>query len=444
MNPIRWCLGSLLLMGLLAACGTRATTQGAAPPALSRAKVISRLIDQLRLIDQGDIGYMPTMTGSGFLPLGTTQPRALLFGGGVPASSSVMRDLVKHGVAAVPLLIAHLDDKRSTKITLKHDDIFGGMFALRELDWTSRTDKRGPKSNKGGDSEMPERLTTYTVTVGDLCFVALGQIVNRPYSAVRYQPTAIIWITSPTYSKDLRNAIIKQWGKLTATAHKQSLVHDFLEPDRIDKRIGATLRLGYYYRETLEPLAVKQLMIPCYDSWKVEGFVHDKLYPIKDLIKRKSLLDAFILKEGKAARDGILLQLFCDLNEQELDEGKRRWPPLEPAPDARTCLVKLFGYSQAIKSKNSPRVSSVATSEQVEFIDAIKFFPSEKIDKAVRKLLHSIDDDYVAEACARYLAGRGADSDVRNYVEKRLKGAKGKRRKELLRLLQQLAERKLQ
>jgi hypothetical protein len=32
-------------------------------------------------------------------------------------------------------------------------------------------------------------MIDHVVTVGDLCFVALGQIVNRSSAAVRHQPT---------------------------------------------------------------------------------------------------------------------------------------------------------------------------------------------------------------------------------------------------------------
>ena len=72
------------------------------------------------------------------------------------------------------------------------------------------------------------------------------------------------------------------------------------------------------------------------------------------------------------------------------------------------------------------------------FIDTLVFFPSAKIDRAVRKVLHSTEEDYLAVACARYLVGRGADADIRQYVEKRLKGANENRRKKLERLRERL------
>jgi ankyrin repeat protein len=44
----------------------------------------------------------------------------------------------------------------------------------------------------------------------------------------------------------------------------------------------------------------------------------------------------------------------------------------------------------------------------------------------------------LAQACAQYLVGRGADEDIRKYVDKHLKGASAKRRKELQRLRERI------
>src|SRR5207253_1214666 len=132
--------------------------------------------------------------------------------------SETIKALVKAGAPAVSALIAHLDDQRETKIKVEHPGGFGGMMALDEYDFNVRTAKDKPLGvNKGMDEifkSREEQPETHTLTVGDLCFVALGQIVNRRFSTMRYQPTAIIVINSPTYSKSLREAAIKEWGAL--------------------------------------------------------------------------------------------------------------------------------------------------------------------------------------------------------------------------------------
>src|SRR5205807_1865863 len=56
----------------------------------------------------------------------------------------------------------------------------------------------------------------YTVKVGDVCFVAIGQIVGRHYLAVRYVPTAIILINSPVQSDEMRERLRALWSSKDA------------------------------------------------------------------------------------------------------------------------------------------------------------------------------------------------------------------------------------
>jgi hypothetical protein len=129
--------------------------------------------------------------------------------------------LVRLGPAALPAVLAHLDDKRPTKLVFEGwDGPMGGMFRNTELlvppdraaeakairgafpgamtDWFGLSD--------GIDFDAG-RLKGHTVTVGDCCFAILGQIVNRPYEAVRYQPSVIVAVCSPTLDPRARRSI---------------------------------------------------------------------------------------------------------------------------------------------------------------------------------------------------------------------------------------------
>jgi hypothetical protein len=304
-------------------------------------------------------------------------------------------------------LIKHLDDKRPTKITIKHEGFFGGMFFPDEYDYNQRTTKEPPagvnrRNRDGGDGD------SHTVTVGDLCFVALGQIVNRHFSAVRYQPTACIMINSPTRSEALRSAIKKEWGTLTPEQHKASLIRDFREPDHQERRRGACVRLAYFYPDVMEALVLKQLAEPTYDVFEVQELIRDKLYRAKDAKERKSLFDAFLAKRGTVARQGVLLYLFEDLDTQEADEEKRISPPLKEKYAARACLVELFDYPKDVKSKDRPHISPVEDSEQARFIETLIHDKCRKIGDVVKALfLENANDDYFAPACLRCLANRG-------------------------------------
>src|SRR5205814_1609672 len=102
------------------------------------------------------------------------------------------------------------------------------------------------------------------------------------------------------------------------------------------------------------------------------------------------------------------------------DEEGRLGPPLKEKYAARACLVELYGYPKGVKSKERPHLLPTGDAMQARFIDALAFFPSTKIDQAVREVLHSTNHDSLARACARYLVGRGADPDIRRYVEQHL------------------------
>ena len=188
---------------------------------------------------------MPTRSGSGFLPLGNLPYRNTASWTGAANQFGFHARPGKTGSgSSTPG--AYLDDKRPTKITIKPDFVMGGMFYEDEYDYNRRTAKQPPEGVNRDIALDGKHPQTHTVTVGDLCFVALGQIVNRHFNAVRYQPTACIMINSPTYSAALRKAIRKEWGNLTPGSTRNFLVRDFLQPDYENRRIGACLRANFY------------------------------------------------------------------------------------------------------------------------------------------------------------------------------------------------------
>lgn len=108
-------------------------------------------------------------------------------------------------------------------------------------------------------------VNRHVVSVGDVCFVALGQIANRPYMAVRYQPSACIVINSPVHDAKLAEEIRTIWGK---DKHREKLLDslklDFGSPAGEGGHFqdGAAMRLLYYFPEEGIPLIVKRLQGP--------------------------------------------------------------------------------------------------------------------------------------------------------------------------------------
>src|SRR5262249_50254432 len=152
--------------------------------------------------------------------------------------SETMRKLVEKGVEAVPTLLKHITDDRQVQL----EPLTGMMWMAfpDEYDFNRRTRKSAPLGvNRSTLREGRGVPGSHTITLGDLCFVVLGQIVNRGFAASRYQPSGVLVINSPTYSMRLREAITHDWTGLTREKHKQLLIEDFERPDHEDRRVGA-------------------------------------------------------------------------------------------------------------------------------------------------------------------------------------------------------------
>ncbi|HEY4329524.1 MAG TPA: hypothetical protein VGN88_07300, partial [Phycisphaerae bacterium] len=162
---------------------------------------IKQSIADLAQIDSPDYGFSPTLSGSAFAPIpGAAHSDMMLLTDHKLKSSEAFRALVEAGPDALPFLLDALDDKTPTKLIIKHDLPMGGMWFAEEISQNPINEletKVLAQANQQVGPEKGRTLQTYTVRVGDLCFAAIGEIVGRPYQAIRYQPTAITIINSP-------------------------------------------------------------------------------------------------------------------------------------------------------------------------------------------------------------------------------------------------------
>jgi hypothetical protein len=381
------------------------------------------LIDRLPQVSKVGYGYSALFSGSQFLPEpDSAQIQSLILGSQAPTNSAILESIVRRGVVAVPSLLKHLDDARRTKIPP-----LSGMMWMSfddEYDYNRRL-RKGAPTGVNRDTFGQNHPTNHTVTVGDLCFVALGQIVNRSFDATRYQPTGGLVISSPTYSSRLCAVVRRDFEGLSEKKHRDLLVRDFLEPDFEERRNGACRRIAFYYPEAIEPLVLKQLLVPTYDVFKINDFVRGELYPNKVPKKGKAMFDESLRLNGPAFSNGVLLQLFGDLYIQEADEQHNLSPPLKEKYDARALLVQLFGYSKAVNSTNKPYVNTWAATEQARFIKVLKHYRSRRIDETVQRILaETVDDDYLALACMDRLSNQGYDEEIRRYCERRIPNSK--------------------
>lgn len=230
--------------------------------------------------------------------------------------------------------------------------------------------------------------------------------------------------------KKHREELKKEWGGLTPDRHRDSLAKD-LDSDSDHVRNEGSVRLAYYFPDAFESFAIKQLARATYDGSAGFALIREKLYPAKSAKERKTLVDAFVRKHGAIARDGILWDLFDDLDTQEADEEGRLTPKLDTKYKARECLIDVFGLPESVKSTDRPRTEPLTATGQARFIQTLLYDRGEKLDRALRDILAETDDDYMAEGCLNRLVGRGYDVDIEAYLKRRLPKVEKRDRKDL-------------
>lgn len=234
---------------------------------------IRDLIASLTGIDKPDYGLAPWMSGQQFAPVTSTQTfdTGILGHHGLVTSSAVER-LVAFGPKAIPALLKALDDAAPTRLTFQQGGM-GGMWHGRELQVNPalerevRVRQEHPEFAEPGRGlgRLDEHIERYEVTRGDICFVILGQIVNRNYQAVRYQPTACRVINSPSADPLIASAVREIWrSDDPARMLLDSLLADLCTRDdtmhaSTPLQCGAATRLLYYFPRQAAGLIARRI-----------------------------------------------------------------------------------------------------------------------------------------------------------------------------------------
>jgi len=241
-------------------------------PALGREreKSIKALIAKLADVKKPDFGFSDTLTGHAFSPLpGQHSLGVFYLTNHRLKTSDALRTLVAIGPDALPFLLNALEDGTPTKLSVTRQIMmgFGPEIEGNPLNkWESQV------LSKSWPDEWDGQRDLYTIKVGDLCFVAIGQIVGRQYLAVRYVPTAIVMIGSPVQSDELRERVRTIWSsKDPAKKLLDSLLIDYATEgiyngesldgwyDGSDRQIAAAMRLLYYFPKETAPLISARL-----------------------------------------------------------------------------------------------------------------------------------------------------------------------------------------
>jgi hypothetical protein len=219
------------------------------------------LIDQLTEVSKQGIGFHATAWADAFIAISDEAE----FGDGIlgsvkPAVSPTMREIVRRGADILPDLIRHLGDNRKSRLRVP-----GGAFPVlwlsREYDPRYADAARQPAGvfTHGEDMPHPKFLDEYTVTVGDLCYVAIGQIVNRRLNVLRYEPSGCVVINSPVRMPALATAVEQDWGDVGVAEHRESLLRDALG-GTARRSDGALVRLAFYYPTAIREYWLRQIL----------------------------------------------------------------------------------------------------------------------------------------------------------------------------------------
>jgi hypothetical protein len=416
------------LLALIAASLATSQAVGADAPPIKSADqfTVDQLIDRLTIITNKEFSLRTNIfafDGKGKLGQGL-----LMLQDPAPTPAEAMTELERRGVAALPQLLAHLDDARPTKAT------FPVNHYSAEFDRNSRTSKTNPVGVASAHDFGEERLKInipkdrgeYTATVGDLCFNIIGVIVNRSYESLRYRPSMVVISNSPVLCPDLREAVRNEWKGLTAEQHRKSLEADVTSPDRSGRDAGGIIALWRYYPQAVPVALEKRLEVLRYDFWFIRQFAETKLYVNPDPAIRKRLIEEFVAENGPAFRDGLILRLWQDRSHKVGDHLSYPLPSptVQAAPDE--ILTSIIGeHSQ----DEPPRVNTVDYRDTENLIDAMQNIHSVEIDQIVWATFkkhngrHEAEwdrDDWIAESCVKYLVHRGHDAELMVYCRRRL------------------------
>jgi hypothetical protein len=339
---------------------------------------VEMLIDQFTNTTECIVDYQ-----CGFLPLPEPSSNTLTKTqssrvGKEYRSTGTLEALVQRGAIAVPQLLAHLDDKRETRIppVVPRNPLWPWLQVLDNYDCNPRVTGCAPADSRQSNDGNRQ---SYTIRVGDLCFVALGQIVNRDFVVLGWRQEGQV-VCSPVLAPKLCELARSEFAGFTPRRHRNLLTQDLLRGDHAGRRIGAYRRLCYYYPDAVVTNVLTALNVGIYDEKLAHTFVRNYLYPIDDSKRRKALLDDFARVNGRPFRDGVLLRLFRDLELQEAGAMS------QPGSVTRQCLITLFGQPKNVRGQNIPYVDSVSQTEMEYFVGGLVHDESRDIDNGVYDL----------------------------------------------------------
>lgn len=349
-----------------------------------------------------------------------------------------LSQLVAHGAEALPALLDHLTDARPAEIQMRSagnsclwlGDIYDTRYADRSRHPAGINTETVETYWARGASPPPAVLSTYTVRVGDLCFVAIGKIVNRKLNVISGTPANLI-ISSPVERPALAAAVRRDWSGLTPEQHARSLEHDITDEDAKPLATDALTRLCFYYPDTGEKLALRILSRSLNEDRASRPFV-EKLIATGAPKRWRPMLEGFLARNGKV-REIEVQRLLGQFSRIDLAD----WTQQPQETQAEAALNKKRGARvlKALYPHLDPNALPFPTTSsftlQRDYVESLANIPSADLDRAVLRLFRSVADnpfppgkrsapDRLALACIDRLRGREQDAELSAYCQSRV------------------------
>jgi len=326
-----------------------------------------------------------------------------------------MRELVRRGAAVLPNLITHLQDDRETGLKIIQGGHLGVMGHADEYHARHDDPKRWPPGVTSGMelfAGWSKHVDEYVVKVGDLCYVAVGQIVNRQLRAIRYQPTGCWVVNSPVATPSLAAAVKHDWSGVTAEEHKQSLMRlgtgDWWIADS-----GAVKRLCFYYPRDGEEFVARLLRRPLYDDNALFFFVWDRLVKEKQPEKWKLLVDDFVEENGDAAAEALPFHLHRMFGIDDYRDVRILYGKVAEFREDKAVAERILANLYPSYVHVPPFINAATRGEQSAIIDSLASFSSDVIDAAAHQTFLQAApaglERSTATSCPKRLGGKGSD-----------------------------------
>lgn len=276
------------------------------------ADVVQRL---LKSVAKEDISFVHDPTSRGGVAFNRGQsldgPRHLGAVVIVPEHENIQA-LIRIGVAALPALLDHLSNfnETSSQPTL-HDTPWAHAY-LRLEAWYGDSDRAEQldRINRFKAAIKSDPAHDFKVTIADVCYYVIGQIMNRPYFPLQFAAKTGIAVDTPQRSPELIRELRALWGSLDAATHFAQLKRELWADASVAVRANAYARLIVFYPKQTGDLVAAAI------AREKDTTVLRRLVSSLDLDRDPSINASIVeclnmLGAGPYSEDVVLLGLAC-------------------------------------------------------------------------------------------------------------------------------------